>query len=96
MFKPISITAIALGAMLIALSGAGTSMPVRSADEPAMAVRISPRRALELAGECHARVLLRASRSLDSALKRAGCESRSSERFALAGKPASLTDVNAD
>ena len=96
MFKLISITAIAVAALLVALPGMGTTMQA-SSDEPAAAAGIPPRKILAMAGEFHARLILNASRSLDADVRRVYCDDKGEERIALAGagKPARAMDVSA-
>lgn len=70
MFKLISITAIAVGALLIALLSMETSRPGRPPSQRAVAVQIPQKKILRLAGEFHVRLLVAASERLDSTVMR--------------------------
>jgi hypothetical protein len=82
MFKLIPITAIAVGALLIALLAMEMSRPGRSSSQRAFARQIPQARVLQLAGEFHVRLLVAAGKRLDWKMQQAGGHSGSWQQVA--------------
>ncbi|HZL86908.1 MAG TPA: hypothetical protein VFB96_00915 [Pirellulaceae bacterium] len=82
MSKLISITAIAVAALLTALPAVDMSPAGKPPSQPVAAQSIPPKRALALAVDFHARLLMAASERLDSTLTQACRDTQSAQRVA--------------